>query len=184
MKILTDFKNSKSFYELPILTDQQYDKVISEKSTKSLDYNGYFWESQLHKNGCKFPKYDHKPNCKCNLDYNTKLFCYGTIINKKQRLELLGKNDQKMEKAILKGYEIKEDLEIYDYTLKKSEFFKVIRENKQSVINGFIINFTIEELKILDCYESDHYKRKEIIDQNNNKVWVYAENENWYEGSA
>jgi len=184
MKILTDFKNSRSFYEIPFLMDKQYDQVLADKNTDSLDYNGYFWRSQLHKNNCKFPKYDHKPNCKCNLDYNCKLFCYGTIIDKSQRFKLLGKTDHKMTKAILKGYEVKEDLEIYDYTLNKREFFKVIRKNKDSEINGFIIEFSVNELKVLDCYESDHYKRKEIIDQYGNKFWVYCENELWYEGSA
>ena len=75
-------------------------------------------------------------------------------------------------------------LEIYDFDLQKSEFFKVIRKNKDSEINGFIIEFSVNELKVLDCYESDHYKRKEIIDQYGNKFWVYCENELWYEGSA
>ena len=141
MKILTDFKNSRSFYEIPMLSNKQYDQVLADKNTESLDYNGYFWRSQLHKNNCEFPKYDHKPNCECNLDYNCKLFCYGTIIDKSQRFKLLGKTDHKMTKAILKGYEVKEDLEIYDYTLNKREFFKVIRKNKDSEINGFIIEF-------------------------------------------
>ena len=49
MKILTDFKNSRSFYEIPFLMDKQYDQVLADKNTDSLDYNGYFWRSQLHK---------------------------------------------------------------------------------------------------------------------------------------
>ena len=57
MKILTDFKDSKSFYKCPNLSRKQYDQVLEDKNTKSLDYLGYFWQSQLHEDTCQFPKY-------------------------------------------------------------------------------------------------------------------------------
>ena len=106
-----------------------------------------------------------------NLDknYNCKLFCYGTIQESKIRDMILKRHDHKMTKAILKGYELKKGMEI------ENKKYLVIRKNALSQIKGNIIEFSVSELEFLDIYETNNYMRKEIIDQNGSKIWVYCE---------
>ena len=53
--------------------------------------------------------------------------------------------------------------------------YLVIRKNSQSQIKGKIYEFSTSELEFLDIYETSNYMRKEIIDQNGSKIWVYCE---------
>ena len=147
MKILTDFKNSKNAL-LPKVNDLQYDQIITKRMKINKVLDNY---ENLDKN------------------YNCKLFCYGTIQQKKIRNMILKSKNHKMTKAILKGYELKREIEI------ENEKYLVIRKNALSQIKGKIIEFSVSELEFLDIYETSNYMRKEIIDQNGSKIWVYCE---------
>ena len=147
MKILTDFKNSKNAL-LPKVSEKQYDQIITKRMKINKVLDNY---ENLDKN------------------YNCKLFCYGTIKQKKVRNMILKRKNHKVRSAILKGYELKREMEI------EKEKYLVIRKNSQSQIKGNIYEFSVNELEFLDIYETNNYMRKEIIDQNGDKIWVYCE---------
>ena len=126
----------------------------------------------------KLPKYTNEKNYQksikilqvkpelTNENKNIKIFVYGTIIDPKIRDSILLNHDHKITKAILKGYEI-------GFIKIGNENFKTIIENKQSQIIGNIIEVSLNELEILDTYETSYYLRKQLKSKNGVKIWVY-----------
>lgn len=94
-----------------------------------------------------------------------KLFVYGNLMNTKIQ--------QKVIKRVIKG--ISSTLKGY----KKSKIriegksYPIIIPKKNSSVNGLIISVTAKDLKLIDNYETNAYKRKKVVLGNGKEVWVY-----------
>ena len=95
-----------------------------------------------------------------------KIFTYGTLLNKNMRFILLGK-DVPVEDDVLKGYS-KEPHTVF-------KIYPTIKQMKGSSVKGIVFNVDENDLKILDRYESDLYKKIEVNLVSGKKALVYIE---------
>jgi gamma-glutamylcyclotransferase (GGCT)/AIG2-like uncharacterized protein YtfP len=96
------------------------------------------------------------------------VFAYGTLRDKIILEELLGRIPERYP-AMLKGFQLS------SIQLDGNEY-PIIIQNPQSnkTIEGdyFLVNSS--ELKILDDYETDAYRRIEVLLENGTMAWVYC----------
>jgi gamma-glutamylcyclotransferase (GGCT)/AIG2-like uncharacterized protein YtfP len=97
-----------------------------------------------------------------------KIFCYGTLQDSKVQLELLGKT------FIGKVSSIDNYIIVRDYIDPTDgiEYPRIVNFDKGCVY-GNIYDFTEEEVKILDEYETSLYFKKEVILNCNTKCLCY-----------
>ena len=144
MIILNDF-NGK-IEKLPNVNGIDYDKIILDN------------EDHFNLIGYKLPK-----------NIKTKIFVYGTLKKSKCRKNVLNNSSQKMVKAELKNYEYIDQSVLID-----NEKYPNVIKSENKTVKGFIIDFSLNELEKLDIYETNNYKRIELIDNDFNKYWVYV----------
>lgn len=94
-----------------------------------------------------------------------KLFVYGTLMDKKIRGTILGRMAEGVPDT-LNGY-VKSEISI------KGEIYPLIVLNAGGIIKGLVIEVTRDELRRIDEYETDAYKREKIILESGIPAWVY-----------
>ncbi|OGY64732.1 MAG: hypothetical protein A3I24_02500 [Candidatus Harrisonbacteria bacterium RIFCSPLOWO2_02_FULL_41_13b] len=102
------------------------------------------------------------------MENKNKLFIYGTLIDPEIQ-ELVWGRKIKGTADILKGYKkskIKIDGAIYP----------LIVLSKNGKVEGLVIKVTDDELKKIDKYETDSYKRIEVDLESRKSAWVYVKN--------
>jgi gamma-glutamylcyclotransferase (GGCT)/AIG2-like uncharacterized protein YtfP len=108
------------------------------------------------------------------------LFSYGTLQLKQVQLELFGRTVELVPDALV-GFK-KEKITIKDETvvgLSGEEEHVIISHsgNDSDVVNGAVLSITQEELEHTDKYETNDYKRMQIILQSGKQSWVYVKND-------
>ena len=93
------------------------------------------------------------------------LFVYGTLIDDETRKNIL-KRSVSGTPTILDGYDLKE-------IIIENESYRAAEKRSGCLIKGLLIEITSEELKELDVYETDAYKRREVELTNGERAWVY-----------
>ncbi|MBI2543157.1 MAG: gamma-glutamylcyclotransferase [Candidatus Aenigmarchaeota archaeon] len=93
------------------------------------------------------------------------LFVYGTLKSPKIQKSVFGRIT-KGRPDVLEGY-------------KKSKImidkkrYPILIPNKRSLVKGLVISVTPDELKTIDKYETDSYKRTQIVLKSGKIAWVY-----------
>ncbi|MDP3999023.1 MAG: gamma-glutamylcyclotransferase family protein [bacterium] len=95
-----------------------------------------------------------------------KLFIYGTLINSEVQKNVLGRVIKTVPDELI-GYR-KSEIKIED------ENYPLIIPDKKERVKGLVIEVTNYELKKIDEYESNSYKREEIILKSGISAWVYV----------
>ena len=108
---------------------------------------------------------------------NQLLFSYGTLQKEKVQLELFGRTLQGTA-DVLRGWR-SEKIEIKDEAvLAKSEqkyhLIAVQSNDENDLITGFIFELTENELLIADDYETEDYKRINVVLESGKQSWVYV----------
>ena len=93
------------------------------------------------------------------------LFVYGTLIDDETRKNIL-KRSVSGTPATLDGYNLEE-------IIIENESYPAAEKRSGCLIKGLLIEITSEELKELDVYETDAYKRREVELTNRERAWVY-----------
>ncbi len=97
-----------------------------------------------------------------------KIFCYGTLQQSKTQLELIGRH-LSGDISSIDGYVI-----LRDYIDPEDGIaYPRIVEHNLGCVFGTIFEFTDDEVKVLDIYETDMYIRKEILTTDGYKVEIY-----------
>ena len=94
-----------------------------------------------------------------------KLFTYGTIRNPRVQKRLLGETINGTPDSI-KGY-CKSKISI------EGEQYPVLKPKPKSSVRGTVLEVSKKELKILDDYETDAYKRSEVRLASGHHAWTY-----------
>jgi len=97
-----------------------------------------------------------------------KIFCYGTLQQPHTQLELIGR-ELSGDITSIDGYVI-----VRDYVDPEDgiSYPRIVQHNFGCVF-GTILEFTDEEVEILDRYETEMYTRKEITTSDGSLVEVY-----------
>ena len=108
---------------------------------------------------------------------NEYLFSYGTLQKEKVQLELFGRHLKGI-KDILTGYKLS-TIEIKEESvLSKSEqqyhLIAIPSNDNSDIIEGIVFEISEEELLIADKYETDDYKRVNVVLQSGKEVWIYV----------
>ena len=93
------------------------------------------------------------------------LFVYGTLRENKVQKEIIGRT-VKSTKDLLNGYK-KSTIKI------EGEYYPILIQSSNSTIEGFVLSVDAEELKKIDEYETNAYKRKRVVLGSGKKAWVY-----------
>ncbi len=94
------------------------------------------------------------------------LFVYGNLKDKNIQKEVLGRIVEDSKIGVLGGYnliEIKIDNKV-NHSIIPNKNFSVV---------GLVLLVTNEELKLLDKYEDENYKREKVVLVGGKEVWVY-----------
>jgi gamma-glutamylcyclotransferase (GGCT)/AIG2-like uncharacterized protein YtfP len=103
----------------------------------------------------------------------TKIFCYGTLQEPNVQMELIGRTVLG-ELVSIDGYVI-----LRDYVDPQDGIaYPRIVPMKNGCVYGRILEFTDDEIKILNDYETDMYILEKII-INDEAVYTYVENPNY-----
>lgn len=105
-------------------------------------------------------------NIKSVMENKNKLFIYGTLMDSEIQ-ELVWGRKTKGSSDILMGYkrsEIKIDRATYP----------LIVLSKTGKVEGVVIKVTNDELSKIDKYETDAYKRIEVILKSGKSAWAYV----------
>lgn len=94
-----------------------------------------------------------------------KLFIYGTLANTEIQKEVLGRVIKGIP-DVLRGYE-RSEIAI------DGETYPLIIPSKAGKVDGLIIEVMNEELKKIDQYEADAYKREQVFLESGVSAWVY-----------
>jgi len=95
------------------------------------------------------------------------LFIYGTLMNPLVQQRVFGRTAAgKTDK--LAGY--KKDL-----IHLGSGIYPIIKPEAGSSVAGIVIQVTPAELKLIDCYEGNAYRRQKVRLVSGWRAWVYAE---------
>ena len=93
------------------------------------------------------------------------LFVYGTLRCPRCRESVVGRR-LSAEGDALKGYKRSK--------IKLGQaLFPIIYPDSEGVVKGLVITVTSEELKQIDAYETQAYKRSEVVLESDKKAWVY-----------
>jgi len=104
----------------------------------------------------------------------TKLFSYGTLRSKQIQMQLFNKvlngtKDQLLGHK-LKSLQIEEEFGMADYVVA------VPTEDASDPIHGVAFNISASDLAKVDIFESNAYKRVQVILKSGTAAWVYIEN--------
>jgi gamma-glutamylcyclotransferase (GGCT)/AIG2-like uncharacterized protein YtfP len=107
------------------------------------------------------------------------LFSYGTLQNTEVQKELFGRVLQGA-RDNLRGYRIS-TIEIKDESIhskggQKTYLIAIPSDNKSDMIHGAALEITEEELLIADNYETEAYKRVQVVLESGKQAWVYVAN--------
>ncbi len=97
-----------------------------------------------------------------------KLFVYGTLINPKVQKLIIGRETKGIKDELF-GYE---KIKIFI----NGKNYPITKINPKSKIEGIVISINKKELKLIDKYEGNNYKRKKIILSSGIKAWIYIKN--------
>lgn len=92
------------------------------------------------------------------------LFVYGTLKNPKVQRRVFGRVEKGIP-DILKGYKRSK-------VMINNKIYPIIIPSNGS-IRGLIISVTTKELKLIDKYETNAYKKKKIVLKSGKVAWVY-----------
>lgn len=98
----------------------------------------------------------------------TQLFVYGTLTEPETQKKVLGKT-VKGEPDVLEGYK-KSTIVIFGNS------YPDIVKVPSSFVDGLVIPVTLDELELIDNYETNWYTRKKIVLKSGKQVWVYKGN--------
>ncbi len=93
------------------------------------------------------------------------LFVYGTLRNNKVQKEVIGRVIKSI-KDCLNGYK-KSTIKI------EGEYYSALIQSSSSTLEGLVLSINAEELKKIDKYETNAYKRKRVVLGSGKKAWVY-----------
>ncbi|MEK6907364.1 MAG: gamma-glutamylcyclotransferase family protein [Nanoarchaeota archaeon] len=96
------------------------------------------------------------------------LFVYGTLMGSELRNKLLGRKIDAVPDSLYGFKKIEINIE--------NEKYLGIVKNGNSSINGLIIKITNEELRLLDEYEGESYKRESVVLKSGNNALTYVVN--------
>ena len=94
------------------------------------------------------------------------LFIYGTLKDKNVQKEILRRIIEDAKIGVIGGYnliEVKIDNKV-NHSIIPNKNFSVV---------GLVLLVTNEELKLLDKYEDENYKREKVVLVGGKEVWVY-----------
>ena len=97
-----------------------------------------------------------------------KLFCYGTLQEPSVQLELIGRTAEGMLTSI-EGFIVLRDYVDIDDGIAYPRIVKY----PNGCVYGRILEFTDEEIVLLDEYETEMYRKEEIKTKDGHVVWVY-----------
>ena len=97
-----------------------------------------------------------------------KLFCYGTLQESSVQLELIGRTAEGMLTSI-EGFIVLRDYVDIDDGIAYPRIVKY----PNGCVYGRILEFTDEEIVLLDEYETEMYRKEEIETKDGHIVWVY-----------
>ena len=96
------------------------------------------------------------------------LFVYGTLTEPETQKKVLGKTVDGM-LDVLDGYK-KSTIIIFGNS------YPDIVKASSSFVDGLVIPVTSDELELIDNYETDWYKRIEVVLKSGKQAWVYKGN--------
>jgi len=94
-----------------------------------------------------------------------KLFVYGTLKNPEIQKYVFGRIAD-MKPANLEGYK-KSIIKI------SRNSYPIIIPYKKSSVKGFVISVSKKEIKLIDTYETNAYRRKKVMLKDGILAWVY-----------
>ena len=106
----------------------------------------------------------------------TQLFVYGTLTEPETQQKVLGKTIQGMP-DVLEGY-ANSIIIIHDHS------YPDIAKAPLDSVDGLVITVTSRELELIDNYETDWYKRIEVVLKSGKQAWVYHGNSKHWHGMA
>jgi gamma-glutamylcyclotransferase (GGCT)/AIG2-like uncharacterized protein YtfP len=98
------------------------------------------------------------------------LFVYGTLMDPDTRADVIGRSLPYMEPDSLCGFSV-ETVEIENTT------YPALVPNGHNIVHGAIIILHEDELKSLDEYETDVYKRQMVRLMSGKEAWVFVKKE-------
>jgi gamma-glutamylcyclotransferase (GGCT)/AIG2-like uncharacterized protein YtfP len=97
-----------------------------------------------------------------------RIFCYGTLQESSVQLELIGRTAEGMLTSI-EGFIVLRDYVDIDDGIAYPRIVKY----PNGCVYGRILEFTDEEIVLLDEYETEMYRKEEIETKDGHVVWVY-----------
>lgn len=94
------------------------------------------------------------------------LFAYGTLSSPTIQMEVLGRTTELFPDS-LNGYR-KSEIIIED------KHYPLIVPDSTHQVEGFLFEVTKDELKLIDAYETDAYKRQKVNLKSGKSAWVYV----------
>jgi gamma-glutamylcyclotransferase (GGCT)/AIG2-like uncharacterized protein YtfP len=96
------------------------------------------------------------------------VFAYGTLLDKKMQQEILGRNP-KTYPAFLSKFRLE------SITIDGQKYPIIIEDfSANELIKGEYFKVDEDDLKKLDAYETDAYRRVQVLLENGLLVWVYC----------
>jgi len=105
------------------------------------------------------------------------LFSYGTLQKEKVQMELFGRLLNGTRDSF-KGYklstiEIKEESVLLK-SEQKYHLIAILSKDNSDIIEGVVFEISEKELIVADKYETDDYKRVEVMLQSGKESWIYV----------
>src|SRR5262245_43040145 len=105
------------------------------------------------------------------------LFSYGTLQKQKVQLELFGRTLNGT-LDVLKGYKLAtieiKDKDVLSKSEQKYHLIAVPSNDKEDFIEGVALEVSMEEVLRADEYETEDYKRIEVVLESGKRSWVYV----------
>ena len=95
-----------------------------------------------------------------------KLFVYGTLIHPEIQQKIIGRV-VKTEPGVLGDYK-KSTIKIND------NIYPIIVPDENSVVGGLVLAVSSSELRNIDEYETNAYRRTKVILKSGKEAWVYC----------
>lgn len=94
-----------------------------------------------------------------------KLFVYGTLKDPDIQEKIIGRTVEGF-LDVLENYK-KSEIEIH------GKIYPIVEPDSNSLVEGLVISVTLEELNLIDEYETEAYKRKKVTLKSRELVWTY-----------
>jgi len=99
------------------------------------------------------------------LIFMEKLFVYGTLRESEIQEKIIGRTIEGSEDT-LSGYERSE-------TEIEGETYPILVPNREGRIEGLVLSVNPSELRRIDEYETEAYRRIQVYLQSGERAWVY-----------